>query len=95
MWWEDKDILKITNHYGAEHQKRKAAEELCELTVEILKDVSGHGNREHIIEEMADALIMLNQLRIIYDCAREMFEVMGAKIERTLKRMENDDTGTA
>ena len=50
MWWEDKDILRITNHYGAEHQKRKVAEELCELTAEILKDVSGHGDREHIIE---------------------------------------------
>lgn len=93
--WVDRDLERIIEHYGADHQKRKAAEELCEFTAEILKDVTGHGNLEHITEEMADALVMINQLRIIYGNVHEVFDSMESKINRTLKRIEEDDTGTA
>ena len=93
--WNDMDLERIIKHYGVEHQKRKASEELCEFTAEILKDVTGHGNLEHITEEMADALIMINQLRIIYGNVHEVFDAMDSKINRTLKRIEEDDTGPA
>lgn len=93
--WEDMDLERIIEHYGTEYQKRKAAEELCEFAAEILKDVAGHGDQEHIKEEMADALIMINQLRIIYGNFHEVFDIMDAKIERTLQRIEDDDVGTA
>lgn len=93
--FNDITYFRIIDHYGSDHQKRKAAEELCELTAEILKDVAGHGNIEHITEEMADAIIMINQLLLIYGNRKSVIIAQGEKIRRTLKRMENDDTGPA
>lgn len=93
--WNDMDLERIIEHYGVEHQKRKASEELCEFTAEILKEVTGHGNLEHITEEMAVALIMINQLSIFYGNVLEVFDAMESKINRTLKRIEEDDTGPA
>lgn len=52
--------------YGEHAQKLMAIEEMSELTKEICKDFRWKLDREHLIEEMADVLIMLDQMLILY-----------------------------
>ena len=74
--------------YGADLQKQVAIEEMAELTKEICKDFRGKGNREHIIEEMADVCIMLDQLMIIYDIkTNEMLDEIDIKTARLEERI--------
>lgn len=83
------DILeKAIEVYGADLQKQVAIEEMAELTKEICKDFRGKGNREHIIEEMADVCIMLDQLMIIYDIkTNEMLDEIDIKTARLEERI--------
>lgn len=90
---------KIADHYGEEHQMLKAVEEMAELTQAIVKKV--HGDTLHEWEypgELADVLIMAEQLRYMYDKSDGVFDgrverFIDAKLSRQLKRMEreNDD----
>lgn len=83
-----KRIKKILDHYGGENQIRKTIEELDELK-EALEE---RHNVEHILEECADVMIMLNQLSLIYDFDKEMANVMMEyKIERTLLRIREEE----
>lgn len=64
----EKEILrKAVVYYGKTSQIQVAIEEMSELTKELCKDLRGEPDLEHIVEEMADVQIMLDQLRIIYD----------------------------
>lgn len=86
-----KKIKKILDHYGEEHQIRKTIEELDELK-EALEE---RHNIEHILEECADVMIMLNQLSLIYDFDKSMTNVMMEyKIERTLLRIREEKNDT-
>ena len=52
-------------HYGEESQKKQAIEECSELIQAICKDMRG---KEHNVEEeVADVLIVTEQLKYIYD----------------------------
>lgn len=83
-----KKIKKILDHYGEDNQIRKTIEELDELK-EALEE--GH-NIEHILEECADVMIMLNQLSWIYDFDQGMINaMMEYKIERTLLRIREEE----
>ena len=62
--------LAAIDHYGIVHQKRKALEELAELAVEIAHDLDRQEDRDAILEELADVIIMCEQMRIIYGGAR-------------------------
>lgn len=65
---EQKDKChEIAEHYGEEHQMLKAVEEMAELTQAIIKTV--HGDTLHEWDypgELADVLIMLEQLLYMY-----------------------------
>lgn len=76
---------KAIETYGADLQKQVAIEEMAELTKEICKDFRGRGNREHILEEIVDVSIMLEQLQIMYDISTS--EMLGA-VESKVKRLE-------
>lgn len=52
--------------YGVDSQIRKAEEELNELQKELFKWQEGYENRSHIVEEMADVGIMLDQLKMLF-----------------------------
>lgn len=83
------DVLeKAIEVYGTDLQKQVAIEEMTELTKEICKDFRGKGNRENIIEEMADVCIMLSQLMIIYDIeTNEMLDEIDIKTARLEERI--------
>lgn len=74
--------------YGEKAQKLMAIEEMSELTKEICKDFRGKLNREHLIEEMADVLIMLDQMLLLYKISGEEVGLMRIKkVERLKERM--------
>jgi hypothetical protein len=80
--------------YGVRMQKLMAIEEMSELTKEICKDFRGLLDREHLIEEMADVLIMLDQMLLMYKISGDEIQQMRErKIERLKGRMDkaNDE----
>lgn len=78
--------------YGVRTQKLMAIEEMSELTKEICKDFRGELNRENLIEEMADVLIMLDQMLILYKISGEEVGLMRIKkVERLKERLEKQN----
>ena len=80
--------------YGEKAQKLMAIEEMSELTKEICKDFREKPNRENLIEEMADVLIMLDQMLLMYKISGDEIQQMRErKIERLKGRMDkaNDE----
>lgn len=74
--------------YGVDAQKVMIFEEIAELQKEICKDMRGANNREALIEETADLLIMLEQLKMMHHITDEEIEkVMKFKIDRLEKRL--------
>ena len=80
--------------YGVRAQKLMAIEEMSELTKEVCKDFRGKLDREHLIEEIADVLITLDQMLLIYEISEEEIYLMcERKMERLKERMDtaNDE----
>lgn len=78
--------------YGEHAQKLMAIEEMSELTKEICKDFRGKLDREHLIEEMADVLIMLDQMLLLYKISGEEVGLMRIKkVERLKERLEKQN----
>jgi hypothetical protein len=75
--------------YGEHAQKLMAIEEMSELTKEICKDFRGKLDREHLIEEMADVTITIDQLMMMYGISGDEIEQMRErKIERLKERLK-------
>ena len=87
-------LLDAIYTFGPNHQKRKAVEEMSELTKEIMKDMDGKGNLDHIAEEIADTEITLEQLKLIYNCAEDVERWTGEKLERLRKLIFEEKYGT-
>ena len=82
------EIKEIVDHYGEAVQIAVCQEEMNELGVELSKYVRGQGNREAIIEEMADVYITLAEQRYIHDInLNEVLLKMEEKLERMKERM--------
>jgi len=72
---------------GGEKQQIKAAEELGELQQEMLKAVDGRPDRDAIVEEFADVIVMLWQIRVMFGITRpEIEKWIDAKLYRTRKK---------
>lgn len=65
-----------------------ALEELSEAQKEICKILREEGNVEHLAEEVADATIMLEQLRIMFDINEPVCRYMDAKVQRLADKIE-------
>ena len=68
-----------------------AIEELSECQKEICKFLREKGNKDHIAEEVADATIMLEQLRIIFDINKEVCMWMDEKVQRLADKLKGGD----
>ena len=75
--------LRIVDHYGTEHQKKKSIEELSELITELAREQDGRTDVWTICAEIADAFIVLEQLRIIYG-ANKVDTMVHFKLGRTM-----------
>ena len=85
---------KAISTYGERAQKLMAIEEMSELTKEICKDFRGKLNREHLIEEIVDVIITIDQLMMMYEISGDEIEQMRErKFERLKERLEmvNDE----
>ena len=61
--------LRAVDHFGAGHQIEKAKEEMGKLITELSRLQDGRTSPELIRGELADVIIMCEQLRIIYGAA--------------------------
>lgn len=80
----NKELIKETiNKYG-NLQLIVCMEELAELTQAISKELRGKHNQEHLLEEVSDVYLMLENLKLIYNLTDEDIEkVIKEKQERT------------
>ena len=98
-------LRKIINHYGVNKQLKQFNEEVFELNEAIIKYQnsiptileildfmnSGKSKRQHVVEEMADVLVMIKQFQLKYDIkTEELNKVMKYKIDRQLERIEKE-----
>ena len=94
------DLLKIINTYGLIPQLKYFQSEVWELNEAILNYCYDENKyypevdkalKEHIAEEIADVMVMLEQFRLYYDIpVGQIKEVMEYKVKRQLERIEND-----
>lgn len=82
-----RNALKV---YGQQLQEVVAIEELSEVVKEVCKMQRGQGSVGKLAEEIADATIMLEQLRMIYGINEEVCAFMDQKILRLKKNVENE-----
>ena len=80
-------LSAIVEIYGADHQQDKAIEECSELIQAICKYKESLDHVENIVDEIADVEIMLNQLKIIFECTGEVEDRIEFKINRQLERI--------
>ena len=77
---------------GGKTQEIVWVEELGELQHEITKSLRGMLRKEHLIEELADVLICIEQLRIKYNISEEQLQKwIDVKHNRNLKRLEQEE----
>lgn len=78
--------------YGVRAQKLMAIEEMSELTKEICKDFRGKLDREHLIEELVDVIITIDQLMMMYEISsNELQQMRERKINRLKERLEKQN----
>ena len=75
---------KALEYYGEENQLTVALEELSECQKEICKFLRGYGNAGHLAEEIADSLIMLEQVVYIFG----LDEMVDQQVVRKIQRLE-------
>ena len=68
--------------YGEETQMVKCLEELAECQKEICKILIGGEDYDHLAEEIADATICLEQMRLMFSINDAVCAYMDAKVQR-------------
>lgn len=91
---ETADIMaKIIASRGVKAQYTKAVEEFTELNLALLHFLDGRVDEANLLEEIIDAEIMLNQLKMIYiirnpkEGRADLAEMMQRKLERLKTRV--------
>lgn len=87
-------LLKdIADHYGPQHQIYKLAEEASELSAAAIRfalartRVDHAQELNHLIEELADVLVMASQFAYHYNCEEKLQSISDYKIRRTIERI--------
>ena len=77
-------LLTIFNTYGKSHQVSKLLEEVGEFIETVI-----NGDKENMVQEMADCMVMLKQFQYYYGITdEEIIKVMKEKIDRQLERIK-------
>lgn len=85
--FDDKVKLLLNSKSNTEN-KAIIIEELSELQKEVTKDIRKKFNKEHLLEEMADVVIVLHMAKEIYNISEsELDKVINKKMERNLSRL--------
>lgn len=76
------------DHYGSDSQILMAVEEMAELTKELAKTFRpNETTTEKLVDEIADVVVMLEQLRLIFDVNEEVQERIDFKVQRLAQRI--------
>ena len=91
-------LKKIINNYGVLNQVRKFNEECYELTEAIFDyeyaETPNEKLKEHIAEEIADVMVLLEQFKLYYGLtSEEITKTFWSKVDRQLERMRWEDEG--
>ena len=93
----DEEILQdAINTYGRNSQINIAMEELAELIQALSKfnrDNSDRSTVDNISEEMADVIIMLSQLEIIFGNEEDIIAFIDSKLKRLYNRIKSVKEG--
>ena len=84
----DKICRAALEAFGERAQMTMAIEEMSELAKELCKRCRGRDNVEAIAEEVADVEIMLQQMKMLFDCAGQVETFRRYKLERLAGRIE-------
>ena len=94
-------LKKAIEHYGPQNQMMVAMEESAELAQAVSKYIRCAKKwqfkeiieaRDHVIEEIADVLIMIEQLKIILDIQNHEINCFkDYKVNRLKRRMEGGE----
>ncbi len=93
-------IRRAIDVYGHKMQTLVAMEELGELQHELSKFIRGSGDPDHLLEEYADVLIVLRQVKEMYNLSdTEIDKAVCGKIARLEERLngrlcQKDSTGS-
>ncbi|MEM5769981.1 MAG: hypothetical protein AAGU32_17105 [Bacillota bacterium] len=82
---------RALSKWGAEPQTRMVYEEMAELQKELCKHSRGADNRAAIAEEIADVLIMLEQMMVLHDCESLVDGFKKCKLFRLEELIERED----
>lgn len=81
-------LVHAINHFGVEANIDKALEEMGELTTELSRRRLPRYDKEKVAEEIADVLITVEKLRIIFGGS-----LVDEKVAEKLARLENEMDG--
>ena len=89
---ENQSLFQIINHYGEDKQLIMAIEEMSELTKVLCKTERGKINLNDLTEEIADVMVMMEQLILIFKLDGILIRhKMRFKIERQLRRIFDEN----
>ena len=99
-------LLEIINHYGVMHQLKYFQSEVFELNEAIINaekyeprqgDIFAKtvcnlkANVDHITEEIADVMVMLEQFKLYYGISsEEITHIFWSKVDRQLERIKSE-----
>lgn len=84
-------LNKAIARYGKGDQITMLFEEMAELQNAVCKHGRGRSTAAEIAEEIADVEIMLEQMKIIFECRGLSESIKHEKIERLRRRLEELD----
>ena len=94
---QNAEVEKIADHYGLQHQLSKTDEELVELILAIqdysikLSSKDDDISVSHMVEEMADVSIMIEQLTYLTESKKEFEACRELKIKRQIGRIAEEN----
>jgi NTP pyrophosphatase (non-canonical NTP hydrolase) len=86
-------LLQIINHYGPLNQRKKLCEEFMELQDELFYVYDLGDDRENLLSEVADVLVLVMQFAYEYGYSIDnVINMMQYKIDRQLDRIEKENS---
>lgn len=82
-------LVHAINHFGVEANIDKALEEMGELTTELSRRRLARYDKEKVVEEIADVMITVEKLRIIFGGSL-VDEIVEEKLARLEDEMDGD-----
>ena len=81
----------ILKHYGITEQVSQLKEECRELIEAADGYINGTDTELHLLEEIADVEVMLDQMKLHFNAQDKVDEIKRFKVKRQLGRMEREE----